>query len=52
MVYFDQILNTYTIQHCLDTGIHNGDEASLSNSLVGHGQLVKMLITFKPNGIF
>ena len=32
--------------------MHNGDDASLSNSLVGHGQLVKMLITFKPNGIF
>ena len=51
MVYFDQILKTYTIQHCLDTGMHNDDDASLSNILVGHGQLVKMLVTFKPNGI-
>ena len=30
----------------------NDDEALLSVSLAGHGQLVKMLITLDPHGIF
>ena len=28
------------------------DEALLSSSPAGHGQLVKILITLEPNGIF
>ena len=51
MVCFDQILHTYTFQHCLDTGMRNGDEASPSISLAGRGQLVKMLIFLEPHGI-
>ena len=51
MVYFDQILHTYTFQHCLDTGMQNGDEILLNISPAGHGQLVKMLITLEPIGI-
>ena len=52
MVYFDQILHTYTFQHCLDTGMQNGDEVLLNISPAGHGQLVKMLITVEPIGNF
>ena len=32
--------------------MQNDDEALLSNSLAGHGQLVKMLITIEPHNIF
>ena len=39
-------------QQCLDTGMHNGEEASPSISPAGHGQLVNMLITLEPHGIF
>ena len=42
MVYFHQIVHTYTVLHCLDTGMQNNGEAFLSISLAGHGQLVKM----------
>ena len=52
MIYFDQILHTYTFQHCLDTGMQNGDEVLLGISPAGHGQLVKMLITLEPIGNF
>ena len=40
------------ILHCLDTGMRNDDEALMSISLACHGQLVKMLITLQPHGIF
>ena len=52
MVYFDQILHSYTFKHCQDTGMQNGDEASLSISPAVRGQLVKMLITVELRGIF
>ena len=52
MLYCDQILHTYIFYHCLDTGLQNGDEASLSISPAGRGQLVKMLITLEPHDIF
>ena len=52
MVYFDQILHTYSFEHCFDTGMQNGDEASSSISPFGSGHLVKMLITLEPHGIF
>ena len=45
MVYFDQILLTFTFYHSLDTGMQNGDDALPSISLAAIGQLVKMLIT-------
>ena len=32
--------------------MQNDDEALLSISLACHGQVVKMLITLEPNGIF
>ena len=32
--------------------MQNDDEALLSISLAGHGQLVKMLITIEPHGMF
>ena len=32
--------------------MQNDDEALLCNSPAGHGQLVKMLITHEPYGIF
>ena len=35
MVYFDQILHTFTFKHSLDTGMQNDDEALLSISLKG-----------------
>ena len=38
------------IQHCLGTGMQNGDEASPSISLAVRGQLLKMLIPFEPHG--
>ena len=40
-INFNQIVHTYTFQHCLGTGMRNGDETSPSISLVGPGQLVK-----------
>ena len=56
MVYFDQILRTYACQNCLATGMRNilylMDNALQSISQAGRGQLVKMLITFEPHGIF
>ena len=52
MVYFDQILHTYTFEYYLDTCMQNDDEALLSISLADHGQLVKMFITLEPHGIF
>ena len=30
MVYFNQILLTYTFEGCLYTGVQNGDEAQLN----------------------
>ena len=41
MVYFDQILITYTFVHCLDIGMQNGDEASSSISPVSRDQFLK-----------
>ena len=52
IVYFDRLLHTHTPQHCQDTGMQNGDEASMSVSLASRGQLVKMLIILEPHGIF
>ena len=52
MIYFDEMLHTYTFKHCLDTGMQNGDEAPPGFSPAGRGQLVKMLITLEPHGIF
>ena len=52
MVYFDQILHIYTFKHCLDIGMQNGNEALLSISSTGCGQLLKMPITLEPHGIF
>ena len=52
MVFFDQILHTYTLLHCLDTGMKNDNEALRSVSLAGHGQIVKMLITLEPHVSF
>ena len=45
MEYFDKILHAYTFYNCLDTGMHNCDEALPSFSPIGRSQLVKMLIT-------
>ena len=42
MVYFDQILLTYTFEHCLATGMQNGNDALQSIGLAGIGQLVKV----------
>ena len=52
MVYFDQILHTYTFKHCRDTGLQNDDKALLSISLTIRGQLVEMLIVLESHGIF
>ena len=49
MVYFDQNLHTYTFEHCLLTGMQNGDVAKLSISQAGDGQ---MLITLERHIIF
>ena len=51
MIYFDQILLSYTFKHCLDAGIQNGSEASPSISPACLGQLVQ-IITLEPRGIF
>ena len=56
MVYFDQILHTYACQHCLIkslacvTVFFLVDVLSISPT--GRGQLVKVLITLEPHGIF
>ena len=52
MVYFDQTLHTYTFKRCLDTGMQNGDEALPSIIPASRIQLVKILITVEPRGIF
>ena len=52
MVYFDQILLTYTFKHYLATDMQNGEEALLSISPSGIGQLVKMLITLNKNMVY
>ena len=53
MVYFDKIRHTYTCQHFLTTDmLFFVDEAMLSISPVSCGQLVKMIISFEPHGIF
>ena len=52
---FDQFcieMHTYTFNHFLGIGMQNSDEAWLSISLAGRGQLVKLLITLEPHGIF
>ena len=49
MVYFDQILHTYTFEHCLHTGMQNGDVAKLSISQAGD---VQMLIALGRHIIF
>ena len=46
VIYFDQILHTYTYQQPFLM-----DEALMSISRAGRGQLVKMLITLEPHGI-
>ena len=56
-VYFDQILHTYACQHCLTTGMGIKQpflmgEALLSIIPAGRDQLVKMLRTLEPHGIF
>ena len=40
------------LKHFLETGMQTGDKALANISPAGHGQLVKMLITLEPNGIF
>ena len=45
-------MHTYTFEHCLDTGMRNGDKASPSIGPAGRGQFVKMLITLEPREIF
>ena len=52
MVYFDQILLTFTFYHCLATCMQNGDDALPSISLPGIGQLVKLLIFLEQHDIF
>ena len=55
MVYLDQIFILMHVQHSLITGMCKSlfmDEDLLSISLAGYGQLVKMLITLEPHGIF
>ena len=56
MVYFYHILHTYTCQYSLATGMRNHlflmDMGLLSNCPAYCGQLVKILITLKPYGIF
>ena len=56
MVYFDKILYAYACHYFLTTGMQNSlfmmDEALLSIITAGRGQLVKMLITLEPPGIF
>ena len=52
MVYFDQVVHTYACWHCLTTACNTAflmDEALLSISPVGRGQLVKMLIALEPH---
>ena len=50
MIYFDQILRTYTFHHRRDTGgINKGYKVLPSISLADGGQI---LIILKPHGIF
>ena len=56
MAYFDQIVYMYG-QHFLTNGMRNNiffllDEALLNIRQAGRGQLVKILITLEPHGIF
>ena len=55
MVYFDQILHTYTCQQYRTTGMCNNiflmSEGSLSIDSASCDQLVKMLMTLEPHGI-
>ena len=59
MIYQNQILPIYTFYHCQDTGMQNGFIARPAGVHCNHyvslsvgGQLVKMLITIEPHGIF
>ena len=55
MVYLDQIVHTYVCQHSLTTGMQNHlfvMTSLLSISPACSGQIVKMLITLEPCGIF
>ena len=52
MVYFDQILLTYTFYYCLWTGMQNGDEALSSIYAGGQCQIANMLLTLEQRGIF
>ena len=45
IVYFDQILNTYTFYHCLDTSMQIDDKAPPIISPASLCQLLKMLMT-------
>ena len=51
MVELGRISNSSEIL-CLATGTQNSDKASLSISPAGRGQLLKMLITLEPHGLF
>ena len=35
MIYFDNMLHTYSLPYCLDTGMHSGNKTSPSTSLAG-----------------
>ena len=52
----DHFLHKHACQHCLTIDMRSSlflmDEALLNISPVGHGRLVKILITFEPHGIF
>ena len=48
----DQILNTYTFYHCLDTSMQTGDKAPPIISPASLCQLLKMLMTLTPHGYF
>ena len=48
MIYFDQILQTFTFLHRLDAGMQTVDEASPSINPTGRGHLMKLLITLEP----
>ena len=52
MVYLDQILHSYLLEHCPATCMQNGDEALSLIILAGRGILVKVHITLEPHHIF
>ena len=55
MVYFNISLHTYACLSCVTNGMQHSlfmDEALLSISWAGYDQLVIMLITLEPRGIF